>query len=240
MAWTDESVVRIDPRSGAQEEVMRLAAGERIAVAPGCHSVTIYGADRKDATVFFLASRRKFNVEMPQGTRAACYSGDETLVILLATTGALVEAELQKKRRRATLPPPKSGDTFGIACFGKQGLAIGGLELEVRASAASAGTRVPLACSLEHHACSVSADGRTVATVSDETGRRTKAVRFHSTSRMKGVATVPLADEALTVTLSPSGAVALVTVVQGRAFLVSRANGSVLRLAPPGLKSPNE
>src|SRR4029079_1315798 len=46
LAWTDKAVVRIDPRSGAEEPVMPLAEGERIAVAPRCDSVVAVGAAR--------------------------------------------------------------------------------------------------------------------------------------------------------------------------------------------------
>jgi hypothetical protein len=237
LAWTETAVVRIDPRSGAEEPVMPLAEGERIAVAPRCDSVAIFGAERKEVTVFFLASRRKFAFDAAPGTRAACYSGDESSVVMLATSGALFEGELQKKRRRNALSPAASGDAFGIACFGKHGIAIGGREVEVRhAAGAASGTRVPLMCSLEFRGCAVSADGRTVATMSDESGKTMKALRFQSTSRLKGLATVALTDAPVSVALSPSGASAVATFAQGSPVVVSRATGAHLKLASPGTR----
>ena len=237
LAWTETAVVRIDPRTGAEEPVMPLAEGERIAVAPRCDSVAIFGPDRKEVTVFFLASRRKFAFEAALGTRAACYAGDESSVMMLATSGALFEGELQKKRRRNALPPAGSGEAFGIACFGKHGIAIGGREVEIRhVAGAVSGTRVPLACSLEYHGCSVSADGRTVATLSDDTGKAMKAIRFQSTSRLKGLATVALTGVPVSIAVSPSGASAVATFAQGSPVVVSRANGAHLKLAAPGAR----
>jgi hypothetical protein len=237
LAWTEKAVLRIDPRSGTEETIMPLAPGERIAVAPRCDSVAIYGAERRDVTVHFLASRRKITFELP-GTRAACYAGDESAVMALTTSGEMFEGELQKKRRRIPLPATATGDAFGIACFGKHGLAIGGREAEIRSAAAASGKRVPLACSLEYHRCSMSADGRTLGTTSDETGKVLKAIRFHSTSRLKGLDSVPLADFPVSIAVSPSGASAVATFAQGSAVLVSRANGSHLKLAAPGARIP--
>jgi len=235
LAWTDDAVMRIDPRSGAEEPVMPLAEGERIAVAPRCDSVAIFGADRKEVTVFFLASRRKFAFDAALGTRAVCYSGDESSVVMLATSGALFEGELQKKRRRNPLSPASGNEALGIACFGKHGVAIGGREVEVRhAAGAASGTRVPLMCSLEYRGCSVSADGRTVATMSDETGKTMKAIRFQSTSRMKGLATIALTEAPVSIALSPSGASAVAIFAQGAPVVVSRATGAHLKLAVPG------
>jgi hypothetical protein len=95
---------------------------------------------------------------------------------------------------------------------------------------------VPLSCSLEYRGCAVSADGRTVATVSEEGGKTSKAIRFHSTSRLKGRESVPLTDQPVSIALSPSGASAVAIFAKGPAVLVSRANGTHLKLVAPGTR----
>jgi hypothetical protein len=75
-----------------------------------------------------------------------------------------------------------------------------------------------------------------VATLSEEGGKTSKAIRFHSTSRLKGRESVPLTDTPVSIALSPSGASAVATFAKGPPVVVSRANGAHLKLAAPGAR----
>jgi len=233
MVSTVGAVLRIDPRSGAQETVMLLNRSESAAVAPACDSIAVYGPDRKDVTVMFFGSKRKVPFEAPEGTWAACYAGDESALMMLAASGALAEADLKKRKR---IPLPGAGaDTRGLACTGRRGVVLGGDQgaLIRSAAGASQGSRIPVPCLLEFHACAVSTDGRTLASITDDGGQPAKVVRFHSTSRLKGLAAVELPAPGVSLGLSSSGASAVVTFDGADPVLVSRANGSLLRLPLP-------
>jgi hypothetical protein len=144
----------------------------------------------------------------------------------------MFQADLKKRRRVAI--PSADPETPGIACIGRRGIVLGGPQPQVRPDAGAArATRIQIPCWLEFRACAVSADGRTFATVTGDDGRPARALRFHSTSRMKGRESVALTDGPVTVGLSLSGASAVVTFVASDPVLISRATGSRLKLPLP-------